>query len=89
MRLELAYEAGLPVGALHVLPGPGASLGQHLALHMEIDGMTFTGSTPVGQQLMQFSGQSNLKRTFLELGGKSPNIVFPDANLDAAAEAAA
>ncbi len=86
---ELAFEAGLPEGALHVLPGPGGSLGQHLALHMDIDGMTFTGSTPVGQQLMQFSGQSNLKRTFLELGGKSPNIVFPDANLDAAAEAAA
>jgi 4-guanidinobutyraldehyde dehydrogenase/NAD-dependent aldehyde dehydrogenase len=86
---ELAFEAGLPEGALHVLPGPGGSLGQHLALHMDIDGMTFTGSTPVGQQLMVFSGQSNLKRTFLELGGKSPNIVFPDANLDAAAEAAA
>lgn len=86
---ELAFEAGLPEGALHVLPGPGGSLGQHLAMHMDIDGMTFTGSTPVGQQLMVFSGQSNLKRTFLELGGKSPNIVFPDANLEAAAEAAA
>jgi acyl-CoA reductase-like NAD-dependent aldehyde dehydrogenase len=86
---DLAMEAGLPEGALHVLPGPGGSLGQHLALHMDIDGLTFTGSTPVGQQLMVFSGQSNLKRTFLELGGKSPNIVFPDANLDAAADAAA
>lgn len=86
---ELARDAGLPDGALHVLPGPGGSLGQHLALHMDIDGLTFTGSTPVGQQLMVFSGQSNLKRTFLELGGKSPNIVFPDANLEAAAEAAA
>ena len=86
---ELATEAGLPEGALHVLPGPGGSLGQHLALHMDIDGMTFTGSTPVGKQLMEFSGQSNLKRTFLELGGKSPNIVFPDANLESAAASAA
>ncbi|EED35975.1 aldehyde dehydrogenase family protein [Luminiphilus syltensis NOR5-1B] len=86
---DLAFEAGLPKGALHVLPGPGGSLGQHLGMHMDIDGMTFTGSTPVGQQLMTCSGQSNLKRTFLELGGKGPNIVFPDANLEAAASAAA
>jgi acyl-CoA reductase-like NAD-dependent aldehyde dehydrogenase len=86
---RLAAEAGLPDGVLQVLPGPGGSLGQHLALHMDIDGMTFTGSTPVGKQLMQYSGQSNLKRTFLELGGKSPNIVFADANLDKAAAMAA
>jgi 4-guanidinobutyraldehyde dehydrogenase / NAD-dependent aldehyde dehydrogenase len=86
---DLAREAGLPDGVLQVLPGPGGSLGQHLALHMDIDGMTFTGSTPVGKQLMEYSGQSNLKRTFLELGGKSPNIVFPDANLENAAASAA
>jgi 4-guanidinobutyraldehyde dehydrogenase / NAD-dependent aldehyde dehydrogenase len=86
---DLAREAGLPDGVLQVLPGPGGSMGKHLALHMDIDGLTFTGSTPVGKQLMEYSGQSNLKRTFLELGGKSPNIVFPDANLDKAAEAAA
>lgn len=86
---ELATEAGLPEGVLQVLPGPGGSLGQHLALHMDIDGLTFTGSTPVGKQLMEYSGQSNLKRTFLELGGKSPNIVFPDANLENAAAGAA
>lgn len=85
----LAAEAGLPDGVLQVLPGPGSSMGKHLALHMDIDGMTFTGSTPVGQLLMQYSGQSNLKRTFLELGGKSPNIVFADANLDKAAGMAA
>jgi 4-guanidinobutyraldehyde dehydrogenase/NAD-dependent aldehyde dehydrogenase len=85
----LATEAGLPDGVLQVLPGSGGSLGQHLATHMDIDGMTFTGSTPVGQQLMQYSGQSNLKRTFLELGGKSPNIVFADANLKKAAAMAA
>ena len=85
----LASEAGLPDGVLHVLPGPGGSLGRHLALHDDIDGLTFTGSTEVGKQLMQYSGESNLKRTFLELGGKSPNIVFADANLKKAAAFAA
>jgi len=85
----LAREAGLPDGVLQVLPGPGGSLGRHLALHADIDGLTFTGSTAVGKQLMQYSGESNLKRTFLELGGKSPNIVFADANLDKAATMAA
>jgi 4-guanidinobutyraldehyde dehydrogenase/NAD-dependent aldehyde dehydrogenase len=86
---DLATEAGLPDGVLHVLPGPGGSLGEHIATHMGIDGLTFTGSTPVGKQLMVYSGQSNLKRVFLELGGKSPNIVFPDADIDKAASAAA
>ncbi len=85
----LASEAGLPDGVLSVLPGPGGSLGKHLALHEDIDGLTFTGSTEVGKQLMQYSGQSNLKRTFLELGGKSPNIVFADADLEKAATMAA
>ena len=85
----LASEAGLPDGVLQVLPGPGGSLGRHLALHQDIDGLTFTGSTEVGKQLMQYAGQSNLKRTFLELGGKSPNIVFADANLEKAAAFAA
>jgi acyl-CoA reductase-like NAD-dependent aldehyde dehydrogenase len=86
---RLAAEAGLPDGVLQVLPGPGGSLGRYLATHMDIDGLTFTGSTPVGKMLMEYSGQSNLKRTFLELGGKSPNIVFADANLDKAAQMAA
>jgi len=85
----LASEAGLPDGVLQVLPGPGRSLGRHLALHDDIDGLTFTGSTEVGKQLMQYSGESNLKRTFLELGGKSPNIVFADSNLGKAATFAA
>jgi len=85
----LAAEAGLPDGVLQVLPGPGGSLGRHLATHMDVDGLTFTGSTAVGKMLMQYSGQSNLKRVFLELGGKSPNIVFADANLEKAAAMAA
>lgn len=86
---DLGAEAGLPPGVLQVLPGSGRSLGKHLALHMDIDGLTFTGSTEVGKQLMEYSGQSNLKRTFLELGGKSPNIVFADSNLEKAASSAA
>jgi 4-guanidinobutyraldehyde dehydrogenase/NAD-dependent aldehyde dehydrogenase len=85
----LASEAGLPDGVLNVLPGPGSSLGRYLSLHEDIDGLTFTGSTEIGKQLMQYSGESNLKRTFLELGGKSPNIVFADANLEKAAAMAA
>ena len=85
----LATQAGLPDGVLQVLPGPGGSLGKHLSLHEGIDGLTFTGSTEIGKQLMQYSGQSNLKRTFLELGGKSPNIVFADSNLEKAAMMAA
>lgn len=86
---ELATEAGLPDGVLNVLPGDGVNLGKHLSLHPDIDGQTFTGSTGVGKLLMQYAGQSNLKRTFLELGGKSANIVFADADLDTAAEWAA
>jgi len=85
----LATEAGLPDGVLQVLPGSGGSLGRHLALHEDIDGLTFTGSTEVGKQLMRYSGESNLKRTFLELGGKSPNIVFADSDLEKAATFAA
>lgn len=83
---ELATAAGLPDGVLNVLTGDGIHLGKHLSLHPGIDGQTFTGSTAVGKLLMQYSGQSNLKRTFLELGGKSANIVFADADLETAAQ---
>ena len=86
---QLASEAGLPDGVLNVLPGDGATLGRHLCLHQDVDGQTFTGSTAVGKLLTQYSGQSNLKRTFLELGGKSANIIFADANLEKAASLAA
>jgi acyl-CoA reductase-like NAD-dependent aldehyde dehydrogenase len=86
---QLATQAGLPDGVLNVLTGDGINLGKHLSLHPDIDGQTFTGSTNVGKLLMQYAGQSNLKRTFLELGGKSANIVFADADLESAAEMAA
>ncbi len=87
---ELALEAGLPPGVLNVLPGYGHTVGKALALHMDVDCIAFTGSTGVGKQIMQMAGQSNLKRAWLECGGKSPHIVFADCpNMDAAAEAAA
>ena len=87
---ELAMEAGIPAGVFNVLPGHGQGAGEAMALHMDIDGLVFTGSTAVGKHLMQCAGRSNLKRAYMECGGKSPNIVFADApNLPAAAAAAA
>ncbi len=87
---QLAQEAGLPRGVFQVLPGFGHTVGKALALSMEVDCLAFTGSTAVGKQLMQYAGQSNLKRVYLECGGKSPNIVFADCkNLDKVASHAA
>eukprot|EP00903_Cladosiphon_okamuranus_P007419 g7194.t1 len=86
----LAEEAGVPAGVFNVLPGYGHTVGKALALHMDVDCLVFTGSTNVAKQLMIYAGQSNMKRVWLEAGGKSPNIVFADApDLEkAAAEAA-
>lgn len=87
---ELALEAGLPAGVLNVVTGTGADAGAALASHMDVDMITFTGSGPVGRQLMRYSADSNLKRVSLELGGKSPHIVFADwTDLDRAANAVA
>lgn len=87
---ELALEAGLPPGVLNVVPGFGETAGKSLALHMDVDMIAFTGSGNVGRLLMQYSGLSNLKRVSLELGGKSPQIVFADCPaLDVAATHAA
>ncbi len=86
----LAKEAGIPDGVLQVLPGFGHTTGRALALHMDVDCIAFTGSTVVGKQLIQYAGQSNMKQTWLECGGKSPNIVCADAdNLDRVAREAA
>ncbi|MDE1182620.1 aldehyde dehydrogenase [Paraburkholderia sp.] len=86
---QLALEAGIPAGVFNVVPGAGEP-GKLLALHHDVDCLAFTGSTNVGKQIMQYAGQSNLKRVWLELGGKSPNIVLPDCpDLDRAANAAA
>ncbi len=87
---QLALEAGVPAGVLNVVPGFGAAAGKALALHRDVDMIAFTGSGAVGRLLMQYSGESNLKRVSLELGGKSPQIVFADCpDLDAAAVQAA
>ncbi|WP_163649904.1 aldehyde dehydrogenase [Modicisalibacter sp. 'Wilcox'] len=87
---RLAKEAGLPDGVFQVLPGFGHTVGKALALSMGVDCLAFTGSTAVGKQLMQYAGQSNLKRVYLECGGKSPNLVFADCrDLDAVARHAA
>jgi 4-guanidinobutyraldehyde dehydrogenase / NAD-dependent aldehyde dehydrogenase len=87
---ELASEAGLPEGVLNVLPGFGQTAGKALALHMDVDCIAFTGSTATGRLMLQYAGQSNLKRVWLECGGKSPNIIMADcADLDRAARAAA
>ncbi len=82
---ELAAEAGLPEGVLNVVPGPGTVIGEALGRHPEVDAVTFTGSTEVGRLFLKYSSESNLKRILLELGGKSPQLVFADADLDAAA----
>jgi 4-(gamma-glutamylamino)butanal dehydrogenase len=86
----ICHEAGLPEGVLNVVTGTGATAGQALGLHMDVDVLAFTGSGGVGRQLLGYAAQSNLKRVYLELGGKSPNVVFADApNLDQAATIAA
>ena len=87
---ELALEAGLPEGVLNVVPGRGSVLGRHLGEHPLVDSIAFTGSTEVGRAYLEYSARSNLKRTWLELGGKSPNIILPDApDLDQAISTAA
>jgi acyl-CoA reductase-like NAD-dependent aldehyde dehydrogenase len=84
---ELIEEAGTPAGVLNVLPGLGAVAGEALSAHPGIDKIAFTGSTAVGRQIMQAS-TSNMKKVTLELGGKSPNIIFPDADIDKAVQVA-
>ncbi len=87
---ELALEAGIPEGVFNVVPGFGHTAGEALALHADVDCIAFTGSTAVGKKMLEYAGRSNMKRVWLECGGKSPNLVLADcADLDAAAEAAA
>lgn len=87
---RLAADAGLPDGVLNVVPGFGESAGAPLARHMDVDMVTFTGSTEVGRLMLVAAGQSNMKRVALECGGKSPHVVLADCgDLDAAASAIA
>ncbi len=86
----LALEAGIPEGVLNVVPGFGETAGRAIGLHPDIDCVAFTGSTEVGKLLLSYSAQSNAKPVWLECGGKSPNLVFADAeDLDQAADMAA
>jgi aldehyde dehydrogenase (NAD+) len=85
---ELIQEAGFPPGVVNIIPGYGPTAGAAIANHMDVDKVAFTGSTEVGKLVMKAAAESNLKRVTLELGGKSPNIVFADADLDAAIEGA-
>jgi len=87
---ELALEAGVPPGVLNVVPGHGETAGRALGLHPDVDCIAFTGSTEVGRLFLSYSAESNAKPVWLECGGKSPNLVFADADdLDAAADMAA
>ncbi|HUE20222.1 MAG TPA: aldehyde dehydrogenase family protein, partial [Bryobacteraceae bacterium] len=85
---ELIVEAGFPEGVVNLLPGYGPTAGAAIANHMDVDKVAFTGSTEVGHLIMEASAKSNLKRVTLELGGKSPNVVFADADMDQAIEGA-
>ncbi|MFQ8433681.1 aldehyde dehydrogenase [Amaricoccus sp. W119] len=86
---ELAAEAGLPDGVLNVVPGFGEDAGQALGRHADVDCLVFTGSTAIGKMFQRYAGESNMKQVWLETGGKSPNLIFADADLDKAADMAA
>lgn len=85
---ELIVEAGFPPGVVNLLPGFGPTAGAAIARHMDVDKVAFTGSTEVGHLVMEAAARSNLKPVTLELGGKSPNIIFDDVDLDEAVEGA-
>lgn len=82
---EICLEAGVPAGVVNIIPGSGKDVGNYLVEHQQVDKVAFTGSTPVGKGIMEKASQT-LKRVTLELGGKSPNLVFEDADIDAAVD---
>ena len=81
---ELMHEVGLPEGVVNIVPGLGAEAGDAIFRHQKVDKVAFTGSTAVGMHIMRNAHDDNLKRITLELGGKSANIIYPDADMDAA-----
>ncbi|MGB3385013.1 MAG: aldehyde dehydrogenase [Marinomonas sp.] len=81
---ELAKEAGLPDGVLNIVTGVGAVTGQALGLHYDVDCLVFTGSTATGKRFLKYSAESNMKQVWPETGGKSPNLIFADCDLDKA-----
>ena len=80
----IVKEAGIPDGVLNLVTGYGPTAGAAISSHMKIEKVAFTGSTLVGRKVMEAAAKSNLKTVTLELGGKSPNIIFDDADLDQA-----
>lgn len=86
---SLIKEAGFPPGVVNIVAGYGNTVGAAISAHMGIDKVAFTGSTLVGRKIMESAAKSNLKAVTLELGGKSPNIIFDDADLEQAANWAA
>jgi aldehyde dehydrogenase (NAD+) len=84
---QVALDAGIPEGVYNLITGPGGSLGDALVKHPKIDKIAFTGSTGVGEGIMR-TGAETMKHLTMELGGKSPNIIFADADLDRAVQAA-
>ncbi|KAH9947364.1 NAD-dependent aldehyde dehydrogenase [Amylocystis lapponica] len=89
LAAQLIQEAGFPPGVVNIINGFGIDVGQRIADHMDIEKVAFTGSTLVGRKIMEAAAKSNLKNVTLELGGKSPNIIFDDADLDKAVDWAA
>ncbi len=85
---ELILEAGFPEGVVNILTGPGEPTGAAIAAHMGVDKVAFTGSTAVGRKILQAAADSNLKKVSLELGGKSPNVIFADADVSRAIKGA-
>ncbi|NNU67747.1 aldehyde dehydrogenase [Rhizobium sp. WYCCWR 11152] len=84
---ELAHEAGIPAGVLNVVTGSGKDVGEPLGMHMDVDMVAFTGSTPTGRRFLRYAADSNLKKVVLECGGKNPAVVLDDAeDLDLVAE---
>lgn len=81
---ELVSLAGFPPGVVNIVPGYGPTAGQALTDHVDVLKISFTGSTIVGRKIMETSAKTNLKRVTLELGGKSPTIIFDDANFEQA-----
>lgn len=79
---SLITEAGFPPGVFNVVTGTGPTVGEAISSHMKIEKVSFTGSTLVGRKIMENAAKSNLKDLTLELGGKSPNVIFNDADLD-------
>ena len=81
---ELTVKAGFPKGVINILPGSGSKVGQQITDHHDIRKVGFTGSTPIGAGIMKSAAESNIKKVSLELGGKSPLIIFGDCDMDKA-----